>query len=301
VRDAPEVAAWAAEAKKLCETWHDIIFERLNPTGTPPGRTVTIVFKGPSMRGIAYTHAPESTITMSAAWVKKHPDDLGMVIHELTHVVQNYPRSKSSNPFWVVEGIADYVRYYEFEPERRTPIDWNKTYRDGYGIASALLDWIERTRDPHLMEKLNARLALGEYTDGLFADCTGVPLAQLWEEFLAAQRPKRAEGKPRRFSGEREKRIPAQREATLTSRSTWFNSPSAPRGGGCNRRLSPHPHPGTEHARAARRWHRWSCGLRFAAVEVARTTAKPAACDQQEAPAILSSHSSPATAARRAA
>jgi hypothetical protein len=191
IRDAPEVAAWAERAKRLCEEWYAIIFDLLNPVGRPPSRSISIVFKGPSMKGIAYTKAPEREITVSADWVKKHPDDVGMVIHELTHVVQNYPRSKSSNPFWVVEGIADYVRYYEFEPEKRTPIDWKKTYRDGYGIASAFLDWIQRTRDPHIIEKLNARLAIGEYTDELFADYAGAPLEQLWAEFLTAERPKR--------------------------------------------------------------------------------------------------------------
>jgi hypothetical protein len=196
VQDAPEIAEWAGRAKELCEIWHPIIFERLDPSGRPPARTITIIFKGPSMKGIAYTKAPESTITISADWVKKHPDDVGMVIHELTHVVQNYPKSKASNSFWIVEGIADYVRYYEFEPERRTPIDWKKTYRDGYGIASAFLDWIQRTRAPHIIEKLNARLAIGEYTDELFADYAGAPVERLWEEFLAAERPKQRAGQP---------------------------------------------------------------------------------------------------------
>jgi len=192
VQDAPEVAEWAGRAKELCEIWHPIIFERLYPIGRPPARTITIIFKGPSMKGIAYTKAPESTITISADWVKKHPDDVGMVIHELTHVVQNYPRSKSSNPFWVVEGMADYVRYYEFEPEKRVPINWKKTYRDGYAIGSAFLDWLQRTRDSHIIEKLNARLAIGEYTDELFPNFAGAPLDRLWTEFLAAEKPNRA-------------------------------------------------------------------------------------------------------------
>jgi hypothetical protein len=197
VSDAPVAAEWAAGAKELCETWHGIIFDLLNPVGRPPARTITIVFKGPSMKGVAYTRAPESTITISAAWVKKHPDDIGMVIHELTHVVQNYPRSKGANPFWVVEGIADYIRYYEFEPEKRTPIDWKKTYRDGYGVASAFLDWTQRTHAPHLIEKLNARLAIGEYTDELFADYASAPLERLWEEFLTSEGPKRRGGRSR--------------------------------------------------------------------------------------------------------
>ena len=31
------------------------------------------------------------TIHVSADWIKKHPDDFGLVIHEMTHVIQHYP------------------------------------------------------------------------------------------------------------------------------------------------------------------------------------------------------------------
>jgi hypothetical protein len=197
VRDAPETAAWAADAKQLCETWYAIVFDRLYPGRRPPKRTITIIFKGPSMKGLAFTQASVSTVTISADWIKKHPDDFGMVIHELTHIVQNYPRSKGSNPFWVQEGMADYFRYYEYEPEKGVPVNWKKTYRDGYAIASAFLDWIQRTHEPRIIEKVNTRLTIGEYTDELFADFAGAPLEQLWTEFLAAEQPKRAPERPR--------------------------------------------------------------------------------------------------------
>ena len=188
--DAPETAKWAEAAKQLCEIWHPIIFDRLYPGSRAPARTIKMIFKGPSMKGLAFTEASQSKITISADWITKHPDDFGMVIHELTHVVQNYPRSKKSNPFWVVEGMADYVRYYDYEPEKPVPADWKKTYRDGYAIASAFLDWIQRKHNARIIEKLNARLAIGEYTDDLFADYAGAPLEQLWTQFLASERPK---------------------------------------------------------------------------------------------------------------
>jgi hypothetical protein len=196
VREAPDVAQWASGAKTLCEVWHAIIFDLLNPAGHPPARKIKLVFKQP-MKGVAYTKAPESEITISAEWVKKHPDDVAMVIHELTHVVQNYPKPKVSKPTWLVEGIADYVRYFEFEPEKRIRVSRKQSYRDGYGTAAAFLDWIQRTRAPHLIEKLNARLAIGEYTDELLADYSGAPLEQLWTEFVAAEQPKRAAGQRR--------------------------------------------------------------------------------------------------------
>jgi len=38
-----------------------------------------------------------ATIQISVDWITKHPDDFGLVIHELTHVIQNYP-SQSETP-----------------------------------------------------------------------------------------------------------------------------------------------------------------------------------------------------------
>jgi hypothetical protein len=198
VSDAPETAKWAAAAKRLCEIWHPIVFDRLYPGRRPPTRTIKIIFKGPSMKGLAYTTAQNSTITISADWIKKHPDDFGMVIHELTHVVQNYPAHKVDNPFWVQEGMADYCRYYEYEPEKPVPINWQLTYKDGYAIASAFLDWIQRNKAPNIIEQLNTRLQVGEYTHGLFDDYAHEPLKQLWNDFVAEERP--AEIAPKRKS-----------------------------------------------------------------------------------------------------
>ncbi len=123
------------------------------------------MFKDP-INGAAYTNAQAGEITISAAWVRKHPEDIGMVIHELTHVVQCYPRSKNgADLFWIGEGVADYIRNFEFEPEKRQHIDRKQTYlkrlRDGGRVPG--LDPSGHTRRT-LVEKLNARLQIGEPT-----------------------------------------------------------------------------------------------------------------------------------------
>ncbi len=57
--------------------------------------------------------APAATsgdaITLNRRWFREHPDDDGCVVHELVHVVMRCPRMDSSN-WWVIEGIADFVR-----------------------------------------------------------------------------------------------------------------------------------------------------------------------------------------------
>jgi hypothetical protein len=188
LRNAPDVAAWAGSMKKLCEDWYAIIFDLLSPVGRPPEQTITIMFKDP-ITGAAYTNAQAGEITISANWVRKHPEDIGMVIHELTHVVQCYPRSKNgADLFWIGEGVADYIRYFEFEPEKRQHVDRKQTYLKGYGTAAAFLDWIQRTHATTLVEKLNARLRIGEYTEELFEDYAGATLTWLWNQYAAQRR-----------------------------------------------------------------------------------------------------------------
>jgi hypothetical protein len=43
------------------------------------------------------------------------PDEFAMLIHELTHVIQQYPHSPIKRG-WVTEGIADYVRFFHYQP-----------------------------------------------------------------------------------------------------------------------------------------------------------------------------------------
>jgi Peptidase of plants and bacteria len=187
VRGAPEARAWAESARKLCLRWHGILFDYLNPTSPRPERTITIVFK--KMKGVAYTSA--ATITISVNWITEHPDDFGMVIHELTHVVQNYPGANPPLPSWLIEGIADHTRYYEFEPEKPFGLNHKQTYRDGYGMAATFLEWIRRNHDPGLIVKLNARLQARTYSDVLFKEFAGERLERLWDEFKEEEHQER--------------------------------------------------------------------------------------------------------------
>ena len=113
--DAPEMADWAEKAKKACEDFYPTIVEFLDSPGFEPPKKTKIVFK--KMNGVAFTAG--GTITCSAKWFTDHPDDVGAVIHELCHVVQGY--RKKQPPGWVTEGIADYVRWFNFEPKEKHP------------------------------------------------------------------------------------------------------------------------------------------------------------------------------------
>lgn len=84
-------------------------------------------------------------ITLSAPFMRRAPEDAGMILHELTHAVQAYPGGTS--PSWVVEGVADYVRDYLILPERARQLPLAQAdYRKGYTHAAALLHHLIQTR-----------------------------------------------------------------------------------------------------------------------------------------------------------
>jgi hypothetical protein len=182
--EVPDVEPWGAKAKALVEKWHPLIADLLKSDGFTPPSKVKIVFKK-DMKGVAYTSG--NTITIAADWIKKHPDDYGMVVHELTHVIQSYPHSKR-NDGWLVEGIADYVRFFKYEPETKIAVGPRANYRNGYRTTAKFLDWIEKTHDKEMVAKLNKALRKSEYKDELFKEATGKSLDDLWAEFLESQK-----------------------------------------------------------------------------------------------------------------
>ena len=108
------------------------------------------------------------------------------MIHELCHVVQAYGHKKV--PGWVTEGIADYVRWFKFEPAERRPHPNPDTakYTDGYQTTAAFFDWIVRTKNKSFVQRLNAAARNGKYSDDLFRQYAKKPLDELWAEFIGS-------------------------------------------------------------------------------------------------------------------
>jgi hypothetical protein len=175
---APEIAKWAEEAKKRCEKFYPTIVKQL---GADPRQSVAVTIEFKNGHGVAATSGTH--IGCNADWFTEHPDDYGAVIHELCHVVQAY---KHRVPTWVTEGIADYVRWFKFEPADRHPSpDPNRAkYTDGYQTTAAFFDWIVRTKNKSFVLKLNAAARNGKYNDDLFRQYAKKPLDDLWAEYI---------------------------------------------------------------------------------------------------------------------
>ena len=105
-----------------------------------------------SYRGVAA--ASGDRITGSVAYFKNHPDDVGAMVHETTHVVQHY-RSRS-NPVWLVEGVSDYVRFFKFEPGKLGPINAEPgPLQRQLPSHGGILELFDRKYDKQIVLKLN--------------------------------------------------------------------------------------------------------------------------------------------------
>jgi len=178
--EAPDMAPWAAEARALCEKNYAMILEHLGAPGFRPPTKVRLVFR--QDKGIAASSG--TTITCMQGWFQAHPDDYGAVIHELCHVVQAYGGRRV--PGWVTEGIADWVRWFNYEPPNRRPRvnPARAHYTNGYQVTAAFFDWIVRTKDKTFVNRLNDAVRNGRYRPELFQEYAGKPLDGLWAEFI---------------------------------------------------------------------------------------------------------------------
>lgn len=176
---APECGEWAAKAARLAVGWWPTITRRLASPGFQAPDRVRLILRPAD--DIAATTGAE--ITVDSRYVMAHPEDTGLVAHELTHVVQAYPRAA---PSWLTEGIADYIRYYVLlthDPKRA--FDKAKlTWRDGYQPSAALLDFAERKFKTRTVEEVNRAMRRGEDGEAAFRRATGSTPDAVWQAYL---------------------------------------------------------------------------------------------------------------------
>jgi len=71
---------------------------------------------------------------------------------------------------WLVEGIADYVRFYVYEvdPTLGGIRPGASRYGDGYRSTACFLDYIVRTYDRNFVKKLHRTLRAGNMSNAVF-------------------------------------------------------------------------------------------------------------------------------------
>jgi hypothetical protein len=183
VTDAPEMKVWADKVAAICERAYPMINDELQSDGFKPPSLVSLTLRS-KYPGVAETAG--SHIVGSVKYFKSHPDDVGAMVHEAVHVCQRY---RGKYPGWLVEGIADYIRFYKYEPGKLRPISPNRARYDGsYQITARFLAYLVKQHDKDIVPKLNKAARRGEYKDELFQVFTGKTLRELDSEWRASLR-----------------------------------------------------------------------------------------------------------------
>jgi len=109
------------------------------------------------------------------------------MVHETVHCVQQY--KGRGNPGWLVEGIADYVRFWRFEPGKAGRLLPEKAqYNASYRTTAAFLAYVTDRYDRQAVPKLNAICREGRYTPAAWRTLTGKDVEELnqeWRQSLA--------------------------------------------------------------------------------------------------------------------
>lgn len=182
VTDAPDMKQWAEDTARTCERAYRMINEELQSDGYKPAHLITMALKN-DYNGVAATGG--NHIVGSVKYFKEHPDDVGAMVHETAHVVQHYRGRR--NPGWLVEGVADYVRFFKFEPGNLGPINARRAhYNQSYRVSAAFLAFLVEKYDAEIVRKLNRLMRAGEYPgESFFSDATGKTLDELDDEWRA--------------------------------------------------------------------------------------------------------------------
>ncbi len=182
VSDAPEMKAWTENTARVCERAYAMINDELKSEDYSPPRLVRMTMRR-DYQGVAATAGDR--IVGSVKFFAEHSDDVGAMVHETVHVVQQY--RNGNNPSWLVEGVADYVRFFKFEPGKVGPIDRERAHYNGsYRVTATFLAFLVEKYDRHLVRKLNEAMRSGRYRDDIFKELTGRTLEQLDEEWRAS-------------------------------------------------------------------------------------------------------------------
>ena len=203
---APEMNDWArAKMVPIVKEWYPKLVKMLPSKGYEAPKSITILCK-PLKQGGAPAMAGGREITCNSNWFMKNlrGEAGGAVVHEMVHLVQRYGEAKRNNPNatrnpgWLVEGIADYIRWYLYEPRKNGahigPNRADKVNYDGsYRTTANFINWVSLKYDKEIAFKLNAACRQGLYTEDLWKKHTGRTVQELnaeWKAHLANQPPK---------------------------------------------------------------------------------------------------------------
>ncbi len=196
VTAVPALHVWATRTLlPVLLDWYPKIVTLLPSEDFTAPTSVHVTFENPG-RGVAATSG--TNITCASEWFFANLDGeaVGAVVHELVHVVQQYGQRRGERvlpaPGWLTEGIADYVRWFLYEPDSHGAdhIDPSAArLTAGYRVTANFLHWLTASH-ADAVPALNRALRAGTYNDQFCRQQFGSTLSELgrqWQrELLAA-------------------------------------------------------------------------------------------------------------------
>jgi hypothetical protein len=184
---APDLADWARDTLvPTLKEWYPKIAAELPIENHQPADQFKIVFD-PKYKGVAATSGTH--VVANPDWFRKqlHGEAVGALMHEAVHVVQlpfHNPHGHHM-PSWLLEGTADYIRWFQFEPASQRPHPHAETarYDASYRVTAAFLQWVITKYDKDIVPQMNAANYAGTYTDDLWVKYTGKTAADLGAEW----------------------------------------------------------------------------------------------------------------------
>lgn len=192
---APDLRDWVEkELSPVVRDWYPRIIKMLPSDGFDAPTSVTIGFRE-GMRGTPAA-AGGNRVSCNIEWFRRNlsGEAKGAVVHELVHVVQQYGRARRDNPTatrtpgWLVEGIADYIRWFLYEPQAKGAEITERSlararYDANYRISANFLNWVTAKYDKEIVRKLNAAAREGKYSETLWKEWTGKTVQELGDEW----------------------------------------------------------------------------------------------------------------------
>lgn len=207
---APDLADWTEhKLAPVLAVWYPKIVALLPSTGfaAPSAYSITVQ----KMDGVAYT--ADTKVFVSQQWIQDqmNGEAIGTIVHETVHVIQQY---HGYGPSWMIEGIADYVRWFKFEPQSHgADIVWMRQlgprpgdacsivvpctdghfsprYDASYRISANFLNWVSVKYGSNIVRELNADLRQRNYTPDFWKRRTGKTMEALgdeWKQQIQAQ------------------------------------------------------------------------------------------------------------------
>lgn len=208
---APELKEWVET--KLGPTlaeWYPRIVAMLPSDGYVPPSRFTVQLRPGS--GVAATG--NTRVTANSTWLKGqlNREAVGALVHEEVHVVQQYgygrtvftrraatqtaggPQTRPAtrpvgNPVWLVEGVADYIRWWYYEPPSPRRFPRATRYDGSYTVSANFLHWVSEKYDHDIVIHMNAAMREQRYSPDLWKEYTGKTVEELNDEWKKANPP----------------------------------------------------------------------------------------------------------------